>query len=799
MRRFTRAIGSIALAGVLGSAAAAQGGAGPDLAALSRIPAVSGYEQALSAAIRHDLGALGLHANTDNLDDVWVTVGSGSPHRLIVAAIDQPGYVVSEITPQGYLRVQRLPQTPPNAVFDTLSFAQPVWVQTPNGALDGAFAGLSIHLAPRRLDPPSMTHIDELYLDIGARSAAEARAAGADLLDPVALAQPPITVGEDDESGAGAGDRFGWEALLEVARNIGRARISGTTTVAFVTQQWLGGRGLSRLLTELPADEMIFVGRITPQAALAAGAASATGSARATGADETAVSGPGSGVLVGGAGGHDSAGDLATTLQSLAGARGIPCRVVSAAPPMTISVLENPPELPHRLAELGVPTLLPATPAETFARGDLRALTRLLEAYLREPALRMSAADDPFDAARLPATPEPVAASEKAAASASDPTAASAGDAGADDAVQGALLDSQVTPTLKALTLAYGASGHEEGVRQAVLAQLPAWARRRTRADPAGNLVLSLGSRARGGHGPDLVFDAHMDEIGYQVTQIESDGRLRVKELGGFYGRYYLGHVALVHTSGGRTVGGVMELPDGWDHPDFKWPPALSTLKQPAYVYVGTRNAAQTAALGIHVGDYLTIPKAYRPLLGALVAVRSLDDRVGDTALVEAVRALGPDFAHRWPGRRVTFVWTTGEEVGLDGAKAYANSMAKLGHAADVVFAIDTFVSSHSPLETQRFGDGVPGQGFVVRAVDNSNIDPPVYVARIIRMARQHNIPVQYGATGGGNDGAAYTRYGTVDVAMGWPMVYSHSPIETSSTRDVAGLSRMVVVLATEW
>src|SRR5690348_4898882 len=172
MRRFTQAIGAIALAGVLGSAAA-RGGAGPDLAALSRIPAVSGYEQALSAAIGHDLGALGLHANTDNLDDVWVTVGSGSPHRLIVAAIDQPGYVVSEITPQGYLRVQRLPQTPPNAVFDTLSFAQPVWVQTPNGALDGAFAGLSIHLAPRRLDPPSMMQIDQPYVDVCALSSPE--------------------------------------------------------------------------------------------------------------------------------------------------------------------------------------------------------------------------------------------------------------------------------------------------------------------------------------------------------------------------------------------------------------------------------------------------------------------------------------------------------------------------------------------------------------------------------------------------------------------------------------------------
>src|SRR5579863_8976155 len=135
MRMAVRTMTAVALAGVLGSAAAA----GPDIAALSRIPAVSGYEQPLAAAIQRDLAALGLHPNTDNFDDVWVTVGSGSPHRIVVAAMDQPGYVVSGITPQGYLRVERLPQKPPNAVFDTLSFAQPASVQTPNGALDAEF------------------------------------------------------------------------------------------------------------------------------------------------------------------------------------------------------------------------------------------------------------------------------------------------------------------------------------------------------------------------------------------------------------------------------------------------------------------------------------------------------------------------------------------------------------------------------------------------------------------------------------------------------------------------------------
>jgi len=86
----------------------------------------------------------------------------------------------------------------------------------------------------------------------------------------------------------------------------------------------------------------------------------------------------------------------------------------------------------------------------------------------------------------------------------------------------------------------------------------------------------------------------------------------------------------------------------------------------------------------------------------------------------------------------------------------------------------------------------------MVRAVDNSNIVPFEYVERVINLARENKIPVQYGVTGGGNDGAVYTRFGTVDVALGWPLRYSHSPAEVIDTRDIDALGRIVAVLAKE-
>src|SRR5690349_14841813 len=169
-------------------------GQAPSVGQLTAVPAVTGYEQELTRAIRDELR--NFSPKTDNLGNVWVKFGEGAPHRLIATAIDEPGYVVSGITEDGFLRVQRLPQAAPNGVFDSLSFAQPVWVITRAGKkLNGVFAGLSVHLEPGRLNTPKMNHLDEMYVDIGAKSAAEARAAGVDLLDPVALQRSDFSVG----------------------------------------------------------------------------------------------------------------------------------------------------------------------------------------------------------------------------------------------------------------------------------------------------------------------------------------------------------------------------------------------------------------------------------------------------------------------------------------------------------------------------------------------------------------------------------------------------------------------------
>ena len=331
-------------------------------------------------------------------------------------------------------------------------------------------------------------------------------------------------------------------------------------------------------------------------------------------------------------------------------------------------------------------------------------------------------------------------------------------------------------------------------MRESVQRLLPHWAKPET--DDAGNLILHLGTAPAGSKTPRILVVAHMDEIGFTVKSISKDGRLEVEWRGGGDLSFFAGHPALVHTSK-ADLDAIVELPNGWDTANFKWPTDAGEpdSKNPVRVDVGARTPAEVAKLGINLGDTITIPKAYRPLLGTRANGRSFDDRVGDTALVSAVWALGAPLKDR----DVTFVWSTGEEEGLVGAAKVAARLAAEGHVPDFVFAVDTFVSSDSPIESQRFADAEIGKGFVIRAVDNSNIVPTALVERLIKLARTNQIPIQYGVTGGGNDGSAFVRYGSVDIALGWPLRYSHSPAEVIDTRDVDALARIITVIAKSW
>lgn len=741
-----------------------------DLREFTAHPAITGYEQWLATEIKSRLAKW--KPRQDNMGNVWITLGSGAPHRLIVAPMDEPGYIVSGITEDGFLRVQRLPQAAPHALFDQLHAAQPVVIHTRKGKwVYGVVAGLSTHLQGARRDAPRVNHPDEIYVDIGASSVADVRKAGVDFLDPIGLDRTLYEMSYGQFTAPGIGDRFGAAALLELTRRLDAAKVRGTLTIAFVAQQWASSRGMDRLLQQIKADELIYVGRLLPRRA-GPGSAQGPGRAGAQGASQQPVRDrkqPGGGAILSSDSPVAQLTDFPDEIAKLAAENKIPLETEAAATLPRVSYTRGP-ELPARFVHLGIATAWANTPAEFIHSDDLDALAGLLDAYAQGAAYEPKKVGIGGGIGNGGMRKRPTA----------PPT---------------------VTEILEKLVETYGMSGYENNVNEAVANLLPEWAKTETDAD--GNLWMRFPVAPTVRKAPKIVFVAHMDEIGYRVQRIAPDGRLEVQSRGGGIIEFFAGHAILVHTASSIRPG-VMELPTGWDQPNFEWPrgPQASPLR----VDVGARSPAEVGRLGIKVGDqadWITVPKKYRPLYGQRANGRSFDDRVGCTALVAAAWALGKttngkQSAPRLPAE-IIFVWATREEVGLEGAKGFADRMKEKGEVADFVFAVDTFVSSDSPLESKRFADTPIGKGFVIRAVDNSNITDRKYVDKLIALARANNIPVQYGVTGGGNDGAVFLRHGTVDIPISWPLRYSHSPGEVIDMRDVDALARIIAAIARGW
>jgi putative aminopeptidase FrvX len=329
---------------------------------------------------------------------------------------------------------------------------------------------------------------------------------------------------------------------------------------------------------------------------------------------------------------------------------------------------------------------------------------------------------------------------------------------------------------LSKLLLAVGVSGHEDAVRAAILADLPDWAGKTAKTDALGNLSVTFGSGA-----PSVLYVAHMDEIGYLVTNIREDGLIQVQKLGGFYDRQYEGQVVVVHAAGG-DVNGVVVMPSTHLRRDAPEKSAEFTVDN-VLIDTGTESRKETEALGVALLDPITIRKSVTRLAGTRLAARSMDDRFGCAALLAVARRIQPAAVKG----TVTLAWSVQEEVGLRGAEALAEAFSP-----DMVVAVDSFVTSDSPIESHRLANAPIGDGPMIRALDTSYIAPIASVRSLMEFAKAKGLALGYGATMGGNDGSVFHSPKSRVVPLSIPIRYSHSAVETIDTRDLTGLVNLL-------
>ena len=197
--------------------------------------------------------------------------------------LDEPGYVVGDVRPDGYLTLRRVPgEVPP--LFDQQLEGHRVTIQGRRGPVPGVVAVRSIHLTRGRDEVSEVPFsVDGAYVDIGAGSRAEAMALGIGILSPVTLTKRPHRYGEGLLAAPSVGRRTACAALVDAVQlSTLRGKLVPPVVVGFVTQQRLSERGLRTLANELgPFDETLIVdGRPGVRGSLQQGPDAATSARR---------------------------------------------------------------------------------------------------------------------------------------------------------------------------------------------------------------------------------------------------------------------------------------------------------------------------------------------------------------------------------------------------------------------------------------------------------------------------------------------------------------------------------------
>jgi putative aminopeptidase FrvX len=350
--------------------------------------------------------------------------------------------------------------------------------------------------------------------------------------------------------------------------------------------------------------------------------------------------------------------------------------------------------------------------------------------------------------------------------------------------VSSAGAQSKAWDILREIVLVPGVSGHEGPVSDFIQSRLPAGLK--VERDTMHNVWFTVGSGK-----PHLLFVAHSDELGWVVDKITPEGRVRVKPGGGILPQTAEARPVLIHTERGPVPGIIAPRP-GYDErrPQADAPETPFTAES-FDIYLGVSTEAEARGLGIAEGATVTAKKTIVDFTPGLMATRAVDDRAGCAALLDAALRLRPDAIR---GKTVTLAWDVQEETGLFGASELAKTLKP-----DYVFAIDTFVSTDSPLESKRLAFLPVGKGAVLRAIDSSNVTPKTEIRKVMAIAEKRGIPLQVGNSRGGNDGSVFLPGGAVDIPLSWPGSYAHSLIEKIDRRDLEALANLILALVADW
>lgn len=326
---------------------------------------------------------------------------------------------------------------------------------------------------------------------------------------------------------------------------------------------------------------------------------------------------------------------------------------------------------------------------------------------------------------------------------------------------------------LKDLCLINSTSGDEQAVRDYIINEIKDYCE--YSVDNLGSVIaLKKGKKTPA---KKVMLCAHMDEVGFIITDITDDGCLKFAPVGGIDSKVVADRVVRIN-----DVKGVIGLkPIHLLGEDEK-------SKSPKYkelcIDIGAKNK-EDAQKYVHLGDYAYFESEYYEFGDGFIKSKALDDRIGCMLLIELIKTeLEYD---------TYFCFNVQEEVGLRGAMCTSFAVQP---DISVVFESTTAADLCGVDGGNRVC--VLGDGPVISFMDGRTIyDKELYLLGM-STAKDNGIKAQTKtAIAGGNDAGAIQTSGKGSrvMAISLPCRYIHSAASVVKKSDIDETRKLVKAL----
>ncbi len=320
----------------------------------------------------------------------------------------------------------------------------------------------------------------------------------------------------------------------------------------------------------------------------------------------------------------------------------------------------------------------------------------------------------------------------------------------------------KIEKLLKELTEADGVPGYESEIRKVLDAHLKKLGK--VSRDRMGSLICKNNGAV---DSPKIMLASHMDEVGFMVKHISTEGFIRFTALGGWWDQVLLTQRVRIKTKKGDIIGVIGAKPPHLIPQDER---TKTVNRKNMYIDIGAKSDKEIEKAGIRIGDpiipvseftELSIPNTYMS--------KAFDDRIGCAVLVSVLERL----KNSKTPNSVYGATTVQEEVGVRGATTSVEMIDP-----DVAIILESDIAGDVPGIRPDESSTKMGEGPSLLMYDSRMIPNLKLRDLVIDTAKKEKIPLQFTTMeGGATDGSIIHlhKHGVPTVVIGVPTRHIHS------------------------